>query len=179
MNFVKINDLFDSSWGNNLVITTNKATNHYPNLYLASMIVVIIASDNVFSLVQCQTIVWTNGDHFPMRPWGTNFCEIWVKIQNFSSRKCIWKCLTKKWPFCWDLHVLTHWGWVMHICIGNLTISSSDNGLSPGWHRAITWTNAEILSIGPLGTNFSQIFIRIQIFSFKKMHLEMSSASMC
>ena len=27
---------------------------------------------------------------------------------------------------------LTHWGWVMHICISKITIISSDNGLSPG-----------------------------------------------
>ena len=26
---------------------------------------------------------------------------------------------------------LTHWGRVTHLCVGNLTIISSDNGLSP------------------------------------------------
>ena len=50
---------------------------------------------------------------------------------------------------------LTHWGWVTHICLGNLTIIGSDNGLSPGRRQAIIWTNAGILLIGPLGTNFS------------------------
>ena len=35
---------------------------------------------------------------------------------------------------------------------GNLTIIGSDNGLSPGRRQAITWTNAGILLIGPLGT---------------------------
>ena len=38
------------------------------------------------------------------------------------------------------------------------------------------WTNVGILLIGPLGTNFSDIFIEIQKFSFRKMHLKMSSA---
>ena len=71
---------------------------------------------------------------------------------------------------------LTHWGWVTHICIVKLTIIGSDNGLSPGWHHAIIWTIAEILLIGPLGTNFSEILIGIQTFSFKKMHFKMSSA---
>ena len=33
--------------------------------------------------------------------------------------------------------LLTHWGWVMYICIGKITIIGSDNGLSPGWHQAI------------------------------------------
>ena len=62
----------------------------------------------------------------------------------------------------------------MHICIGKLTIVGSDNGLSPGRRQAIIWTNAGILSIGPLGTNFSEILIGIYTFSFKKMHLKMS-----
>ena len=55
-----------------------------------------------------------------------------------------------------------------HICVDNLTIIGSDNGLSPGRRQAIIQTNA--------GTNFSEILIWIQTFSFKKMHLKMSSA---
>ena len=41
----------------------------------------------------------------------------------------------------------------------------------------ILWisTNAGILLIGPLGTNLSEIVIEIHTFSFKKMHLKMSS----
>ena len=71
---------------------------------------------------------------------------------------------------------LTHWGRVTHICVGKLIIIGSDNGLSPGRRQAIIWTNAGILLIGPLGTNFIEILIGIQTFSFKKMHLKMSSA---
>ena len=70
---------------------------------------------------------------------------------------------------------LTHWGRVMHICINNLTNIGSDNGLSPGQRQAIIWTNDGILFIGPLGTNPSEILIGILSFSFKKMHLKMSS----
>ena len=62
-----------------------------------------------------------------------------------------------------------------HICISKVTIIASDNGLSPGRRQAIIWNNAGILLIGPLGTNFSGILIEIHIFSFKKMHLKMSS----
>ena len=69
---------------------------------------------------------------------------------------------------------LTNWGWVTHICVGNLTIIGSENGLSPERHQAIIWTNAGILLIVPLGTNFSEISIGIQTFSFKKMHFKMS-----
>ena len=80
------------------------------------------------------------------------------------------------WPFCFHLNVLTQWGRVTHICVVKQTIIGSDNGLSPGRRQAIIWTNAGILLIGPLGTNFSEILIGIQTFSFKKMHLKMSSA---
>ena len=71
---------------------------------------------------------------------------------------------------------LTHWGRVTHICVGIVTSSGSDNGLSLWRRQAIIWTNAGILLIEPLETNFSEILIRIQAFSFKKMHLTMSSA---
>ena len=74
------------------------------------------------------------------------------------------------------LPVLTHWGRVTHICVGKLTTIGSVNGLSPGRRQAIIWTNAGILLIGPLGTNFSETLNGIQTFSFKKMHLKMSSA---
>ena len=67
------------------------------------------------------------------------------------------------------LFQLTHWGRVTHICVGNLTIIGSDNGLSPGRRLAIIWTNAGIFLIGPLGTNFSEILIKIPTFSLKKM----------
>ena len=72
-----------------------------------------------------------------------------------------------------------HWGQVTHICVVKLTIIGSNNGLSPEWRQAIIWTNAGILLIGPLETNFSEILIWIQTFSFKKMHMKMSSAKWC
>ena len=77
--------------------------------------------------------------------------------------------------FCDTELSLPHWGRVTHICVGNLSIIGSDNGLSPGRRQAITWTNVGILLIGPLGTNFSEMLIKIHTFSFKKMHLKMSS----
>ena len=46
-----------------------------------------------------------------------------------------------------------------HICVSKRTSVGSDNGLL----------------IGPLGTNFSENLIEIHIFSFKKIHLKMSS----
>ena len=77
------------------------------------------------------------------------------------------------------LYHLTHWGQVTHICVGKLTIIGSDNGLSPERRQAIIWTNAGILLIGSLGTNFNEISIEIQTFSLKKIRLKMSSAKCC
>ena len=71
---------------------------------------------------------------------------------------------------------LTYWGRVTHICVSKLIIIGSDSGLSPGRRQAIIWNNAGILSIGTLGTNFSEILIEILAFSFKKMRLKKSSA---
>ena len=71
----------------------------------------------------------------------------------------------------YTLNVSTHWGRVPHIPVGNLTIIGSDNGLSPGRRQAIIWTNAGILLIGHLGTNFCEILIEIQTFSLKKKHV--------
>ena len=62
-------------------------------------------------------------------------------------------------------------------------ITGSYNGLSPVQRQGNIWTS----TTGPSGTNFNQIVFEIQTFSFKKMHLKMSSknadhivsASMC
>ena len=74
-----------------------------------------------------------------------------------------------------DRHNLTHWGRVTHICVSKLTIIGSGNGLSPGWRQAIIWINDLIYLIEPLGANFTEILIEIFTFSFRKIHLKMSS----
>ena len=76
---------------------------------------------------------------------------------------------------CNDGQSLTHWGRVTHIRVSKLIIIGSDNGLSPGRHQAIIWTNARLSLIKPLETNFSEILIEIHSFSFKKIHFKMSS----
>ena len=74
------------------------------------------------------------------------------------------------------IYGLTHWGQVTHICVSKSTIIASDNGLSPDRCQAIIWTNAAILQIGLLRTNFSEILMEIQTFSFRKIYLKRSSA---
>ena len=64
--------------------------------------------------------------------------------------------------------IITHWGWVMHICISKLTIIGSDNDLSPGWHQSMFWSNAGILFI----------LIEILIFSLKEIYFNMSPGNM-
>ena len=63
----------------------------------------------------------------------------------------------------------------MYASLNRVSIGS-DNGLSPIRRQAIILTNAGLLSIGPLGINFSEISIKIRSFSFMKMHLKLSSA---
>ena len=42
------------------------------------------------------------------------------------------------------------------------------------WNQAMIWTNAGILLIVPLVTNFSEILIGIYTFAFMKVHLKMT-----
>ena len=48
-----------------------------------------------------------------------------------------------------------------YIGVSKLIIIGSDNSLSPSLHQAIIWTNDGILLIEYLGTNFSEILIKI------------------
>ena len=103
---------------------------------------------------------------------GTAINYFWIEIElNFNENSI--KAFNQ--PSIRNCYTLSHWGRVTHICFSKLIIIGSDNGLSPGWRETIIWANAEILLIGPLGINFSEILIKIHIFSFKKMHMKMLS----
>ena len=73
-----------------------------------------------------------------------------------SGNMVVWKslqCVRPQQP-------CSHLGLVTQIYISILTIIGSDNGLLTGRRQAIIWTNAGILLIRPLGTNFCEtIFI--------------------
>ena len=106
--------------------------------------------------------------------------KFYQMMNYFIQENAFQNSVGKRSPFvqaaiCW-ISPWTHWGRGTHICVSELTIIGSDNGLSPGRHQDIIWNNAGLLLIEPLGTNFSEISIGIQTFSFKKMHLNMSSA---
>ena len=74
---------------------------------------------------------------------------------------------------------LKHWGRVTHICVSKPTTIGSDNGLSPDWRQAIIRTNAGILLTGPLETSGSEMSIKIQTFSLKKIRLKMLPVNCC
>ena len=65
--------------------------------------------------------------------------------------------------------------WCIYASV-NKPIIGSDNGLSPDRRLTMMWTNAGILIIRNLETNFSEILREIHIFSFTIMYLKMSSA---
>ena len=110
------------------------------------------------------------GDWVP--PQGSHEPDPHVRSQHFIMDKCIHSIRVSS-----SLtHALTHWGRVTHICVSRLTITGSDNVLSPGRREAIIWTNAGILLNGPLGTNFRENWIEILTFPFTKMRLKVSSA---
>ena len=129
-----------------------------------------------------------------------SFCPGLNELNVLSNISCYFDI---SWPFCIrqksdiygmlcmslsDQIKLIHSGRMTNICVNKVTIIGSDNGLPPDQRQAIIWTDAGILLIWPLGTNFSEILTGIPTFSFTKMHLKMSSgkcqpyffsASMC
>ena len=51
----------------------------------------------------------------------------------------------------------------------NLTIIGLNNGLLPVWCQIIIWTDDGLVSTGPLRINTSEIWIKLQWLSYKKM----------
>ena len=68
---------------------------------------------------------------------------------------------------------ITHCGLVMSVILAHFV---SGNDLLPIWCQVITWTSAILISIRTWRPNFNLILIKFWTFSFKKMHLKLSSA---
>ena len=111
--------------------------------------------------VKCLVKPWKTGTF-----WGTildpihKSCSapVLYPTMHYVQNGVLWEICLMQWCS------ITHWGWVTHICVSNLTIIASDNGLSPGRHQAIIWTSAGILLFGTIGTNFNEILSEIHIF---------------
>ena len=68
-----------------------------------------IGSDNGLSPVRRQAIIWTNSGILLIRPLGTNFSEILIGIQSFSSKKLHLKTSSaKRRLFCLGINELTN-----------------------------------------------------------------------
>ena len=73
----------------------------------------------------------------------------------------------------------SNWGQLTVVWLPGMSIWMSNHQWAPTPPRrrqAINWTNAGILLIRTLGTNFNEILNEIHTFSFKNMHLKMLSA---
>ena len=66
-----------------------------------------------------------------------------------------------------DLATLIYMEWL---------IIGPGNGLVPNRRQAITWTNADLLAIVSLGTNFRERWIEMQKNNLLKMRLKISFA---
>ena len=107
-----------------------------------------------------------------MSAFVNSLCATSLTFRTHVNAPCVNELITQTWT---HMFILNHWGRVRHIYVNMLTITGSDNGLSPIRHQAIIWTTAEILLIRTLGKNFSENLSDIHTFSFKTMHLKMSS----
>ena len=137
-----------------------------------------IRHSSLLTLVQVMTCCLTATRHYLNQcspyPWNIFLWNYpWYSKVSFEKMH-LKKLPSKLWPFCPSLNMLTHWGRVKPICVSKPNSIGSDNGLLPGRHQPIIWTNAEILLIWPLGTNFSEMLIKIHTFSFNKMLVKMS-----
>ena len=71
--------------------------------------------------------------------------------------------------------VLTYWDLVAHICVSELGHHSLNNGFSLAQRKAFTWTNADLLLIGPQWIYFNDSWMEIQEFSLNELHLKMAA----
>ena len=88
----------------------------------------------------CQNQCWWINCHL-------TFSETWIKTQKDhwkSIQNTVFKLSTR-------LNMLIQRGWMTHICVSNLIIIRSDNGLSPGRRKVIIWTNGGIVVNSNIG----------------------------
>ena len=139
--------------------------------------ILIFSLKNAFENVVCQIAIIVSQPQWKICCYSVNLLvKYFLWTIKSSSTEMYWHVFLSLVIMNICQEKLTHWGWMMHICLSKLSIIGSDNGLSPGRRQAIIWTSVGILLIKSLGTNFREILIGIHKFSFRqKMHLKMSS----
>ena len=128
--------LFES-WQTNAAIIADILT--HKQLETHGCMLSIVATDAL--VLKHQTISIHSADLISIAVDQFQTKNITYKMNNITKWYDI---LQKKEPSC-----LTHRGRVTHICVSDLIIIGSDNGLSPGRRQAIIRTNAGILLIRP------------------------------
>ena len=147
---------------------------HVPDYY--SYKTVLCQSWHVSTVVLYLPALWnriyrtTTDRHMDYQPRGSAvYPAIYMHIHVFTETE-----LSSFWRNChhWLNQKLSIWQLIspyrrIYASMNWVSIGSG-NGLSPVRRQAITRTNADILSIGPLGTKFNKIWIEILTFSLKK-----------
>ena len=128
---------------------------------------------------QHQAITWTNVNLSSKLLWYSHKSSFLGNAHDINLSENLHNYIFRTTAISPRNNELTHWGRVTNICISKLTIIASDNGFFNGRRQAIIWTNDGKLIIEPLRTNFNEILIGMHAFSFKKMHLKMSSGKRC
>ena len=91
--------------------------------------------------------------------------NLFVMFKSFVNASCVSMCVKLRAV----QKVLTHWGQVTHICVSNLTIIGSDNGLSPGGHQPNHYLHQHWNIVNWILGNKLQWNIQWEISSFWKM----------
>ena len=132
-----------------------------------------------FTMVVHILLRHTEATHWFIK-WPVARCQTTFKLmlidQQWASCKYIQRKFSKpcdvliQTTICNEAAILvkcTEAEWYIHASVSQ-SVTGSDNGLSPPWRKVIIWTNADWLLTEPLWTKFSEIWIKIQQFSYKK-----------
>ena len=136
---------------------------------------VFLYRDPIINLSRSPDRLWfIMGNYIPIRRRYSNEQRFWgskvvFQSKGMNSASSFYGLVIKRnETVLGPIYVFNQSGWVTHICVINLTIIGSNNGVLPGRRQASIWTNAGILLTGPLGTNFREILTGIDIFHSRK-----------
>ena len=127
-----------------------------------------------------QVMAWRLLSAKPLPEKMLPYCQLklgnklqWNLNQNIKLlfMKCTWKCRlwmsrgrwVKAW---WRICQSVYW-----------VIIGAGYATPPVRHQTISWTNADLLTSGPLGREFNEILLKILRVPFNKMSFNMSSAN--
>ena len=107
-----------------------------------------------------------------MKQW----CALYVFLYSYSYGTVCWSGNNFPWQMSCEMTCFKDYGYFWNLIgawgdVAGLFV----NSFSLGQHQAIIWTNAGILIIGTLRTNFSEILSESHTFLFKKMLLKILS----